>query len=196
MARSEWTGHSTTGTISFVPRAKWPITSRRTVRVEHERRLLAEAPRHAVGARGHADRRQHARRVLPHRAAQQHVERRRLAPQLLGIGDVLPGAAAAGGSVTAAGRDAVGRGLLDRDDLAQYAAADRPQPLHAHALAGDPPRHEQALVADIGDGRAGAVHAGKRHRLVPRGARGAYPRAVHAARLRSIWLAWPSRCLA
>ena len=137
---------------------------------EHERGLLAEAPWHAVAAWGHPDRRRDTRRSLPHRPAQPHLERSRLAPELLGIGDVLPGAAAARRGVTAAGHDAVGRSLLDRDDLGQGAfstgatvgSAQRTQSPHPDPLPRDPAGYDEPLRTGVRHGRPRPVHPGQR----------------------------------
>ena len=120
---------------------------------EDEGGLLPEAPGHAVAAHRHPDRGQDPRGLLAHRLAQQHVEVRRLLPQLLRVRDVLPGAAAARVGVAAAGHDAVGRRLLHLDDPGEGGpppgvpiggrGPHRAQDPHAHPLARDPAGHDE-----------------------------------------------------
>ena len=171
-ARSAWTGHSSTRTTSLVPRAKCPIT-RPSGPASKTKAAFCRKP-HGMpsSATGMPDRGRDARSVLPHRLPEQHVERRRLAPELLRVGDVLPGAAAARAGVAAARYDTVGRRLGDRCDLAQHAAPDGLPPPHVHALARHAAGHQQPHFGDVRGRRAGAVHAGERDELLGRRASG------------------------
>lgn len=150
---------------------------------EDEGGLLTEAPRHAVRAGRHPDRGRDARRGLAHRAAQQDVEGGALPPELLRVGDVLPAAAAAGGGVPAARGDAVGRRLLDGDDLGERPPREGAHAPDADALARDPAGHDEALCAVGGERGPRPVQARQRDDGL----------AAHASVFRSICRACPSR---
>jgi hypothetical protein len=192
LARCEWTGHSETATD--LVRAAGEVPHRQAGRPRSKTNAAFCRKRHGIRrCPGASDRRQHARRILPHRAAQEHVERRRLAPQLLGIGDVLPGAAAARPACRQRGVTRLGEAsssaTISQSTLRPTGRSRFTRTRSPGIPPGTSSRSSPTLATAAPERSMPESVTGSSPRSTARRARARYARAVHAARLRSIWLA-------